>query len=138
MRQLSLVPHLLAAVALSGCTTAGSGSSSSMKFSGTAGDVADAVGDLQTAGKRKDADRLCTELLARSLVEKLDSGGTSCKQEMKDALADAVEFALSVRDVKVSGTEATATVRQGTDGPTRTIQFVKEGTRWKATGFSTG
>ena len=136
MRRLALAPVLLAAVALSGCTTAGSGSSSK-KFSGTAGDVADAVGDIETAGKRKDADRLCSELLARSLVEKLDAGGTSCKQEMTDALADADDFALSVRDVKVSGNEATATVRQGADGPTRTIQFVKEGTRWKATGFST-
>jgi predicted small secreted protein len=137
MRRLVLAPILLAAVALAGCTTAGSGSSSK-KFSGAAGDVADAVGDLETAGKRKDADRLCSELLARSLVEKLDAGGTSCKQEMKDALADADEFALSVRDVKVSGNEATATVRQGSDGPTRTIQLVKEGTRWKASEFSTG
>jgi hypothetical protein len=137
MRRLALAPLLLAALAFAGCTTAGS-SSSSKKFSGAAGDVADAVGDIETAGKRKDADRLCSELLARSLVEQLDAGGTSCKQEMKDALADADEFALSVRDVKVSGTEATATVRQGSDGPTRTIQLVKEGTRWKASEFSTG
>jgi hypothetical protein len=57
---------------------------------------------------------------------------------MKDALGDADEFALGVRDVKVTGTQATATVRQGTDGPIRTIQFAKEGTHWKATGFSTG
>jgi hypothetical protein len=137
MRRLALAPALLAVIALTGCTTAGS-SSSSKKFSGAAGDVADAVGDLEAAGKRKDADRLCSELLARPLVEKLDSGGTTCKEEMKDALADADEFALSVRDVKVNGTEAMATVRQGTDGPTRTVQFVKEGTHWKATGFSTG
>jgi len=136
MRRLALPPILLV-VALTGCAGTGS-SSSSKKFSGTEGDVASAVSDLESAGKRKNSDKLCSELLARPLVEKLDAGGTSCKQEMKDALADTDEFALSVRDVKVSGTEATATVRQGSSGPTRTIQFVKEGNRWKATGFTTG
>ena len=136
MRRFVLALLVLAAVALTGCTT--SDSSSSKKFSGTAGDVADVVGDIETAGKRKDAERLCSELLARSLVQQLDAGGASCKQEMEDALADADEFVVNLRDVKVSGNEATAEVRQGDTGPTRTIRFVREDNRWKATAFSTG
>jgi uncharacterized Zn ribbon protein len=136
VRRLTLALLLPAALLLGGCTT--SGSSSSKKFSGAAGDVSKAVGELQTAGRRKDAAKLCTELLARSLVEQLDAGATSCKDEMDSALADADDFTLNVRDVKVSGSEATATVRQGDSGPTRTIDYVRESNRWKATGFSTG
>jgi hypothetical protein len=135
MRRLVLAPLLLTALALAGCTT--TGTTSSKKFSGAAADVAKAVGDIQTAGQRKDADRLCTQLLARSLVEQLDQSGSTCKQEMEKALADADDFKLDVRDVKVSGSEATATVRQGDTGPTRVIQFVREDNRWKASRFST-
>jgi hypothetical protein len=136
MRRFALALILPAALALGGCAT--TGSSSSKKFSGAAADVSKAVGDIQTAGKRKDADKLCSELLARSLVDQLGQSGTTCKDEMEKALADADDFTLNVRDVKVSGSEATALVRQGSTGPTRTIQFVRENNRWKATGFSTG
>jgi hypothetical protein len=135
MRRFVLVPLLLAALVLAGCTS--TGATSSKKFSGAAGDVSKAVGDLVKAGQRKDANKLCTQLFARALVTKLDAGST-CKDEMDKALADTDDFKLDVRDVKVSGTEATATVREGTDGPTKLIQFVREANRWKVTGFSNG
>jgi hypothetical protein len=135
MRRFVLAPLLLAALALGGCAT--TGATSSKSFSGAAADVSKTVGDLAKAGQRKDATKLCTQLFARSLVQQLDSG-SSCKDEMDKALADTDDFKLDVRDVKVSGTEATATVRQGTDGPTKLIQFVREANRWKVTGFSNG
>jgi hypothetical protein len=137
MRRLVLPLALVLAVALAGCTSS-NGTSASKKFTGASADVSKAVGDLQSAGQRKDATKLCTELLARELVSKLDSSGTNCKDELKKALADADEFKLSVRDVEVNGNEATATVRQGDDGPTRAVRFVKEDNRWKAAEFSTG
>ena len=74
--------------------------------------------------------------LALHHVDRLGAPGTPCKQELDDTLADADDFKLAVRDVKVSGTEATATVREG--DATRTIQFVREDNRWKASGFSKG
>lgn len=133
MRRFALAPLLLAVLALAGCTTSGT---SSKKFSGAAADVSSAVADIQKAGQRKDTAKLCTTLLARSLVSRLNSGGTKCASEMDRAIADADDFKLGVTDVKVSGTEATATVKQG--DATRTIQFVREDNRWKASAFSTG
>jgi hypothetical protein len=134
MRRFALAPLLLAAIALGGCTTAGT--TASKKFTGAAADVSKAVADIQKAGQRKDTSKLCTTLLSRALVAKLDSGGSKCTDEMDKAIADADDFKLSVTDVKVSGTEATATVKE--HDATRTIQFVREDNRWKATGFSTG
>jgi hypothetical protein len=137
MRRVALPFLLVLAAVLSGCTTTGS-SSSSKKFAGAAGDVSKAVDDLQAAGQRKDAGKLCTQLLARSLVSQIDESGATCTAELDKALADADDFKLDVRDVKVSGSKATATVLQGDPGSTRTIEFVREDNRWKATSFSTG
>jgi hypothetical protein len=122
---LALVPALLVA----GCTSAGS--TSSKKFEGAAADVSKAVGDLQQAGQRKDSAKLCSEVLAQTLVSKLDSSGTSCRSEMDKAVTDADEYSLDVSDVKVTGKTATATVRNGDDGPTKTLELVREGNRWK-------
>jgi hypothetical protein len=102
--RLVLVPLVLAAVLLTGCAST---TTSSPKFKGAAADVDKAVGDLQTAGRRKDAAKLCGQLLARSLVKQLDSGGTSCKDEMDKAVAD------------------------GDKGATRSVTFLREDNRWK-------
>jgi hypothetical protein len=124
---------LLVALPLAGCTT--TATSNSKKFSGPSADVAKAIGDLQTAGDRKDSNKLCTQVLSRSLVGTLSSGGTTCKAEMDKAMADADEFSLTVEDVKVNGTTATATVRNGDKGPTKTLQLVREDNRWKVSGL---
>jgi uncharacterized protein YceK len=127
----ALAPALLLTLAVAGCTSTTSSSSSASKFSGTEADVAKVVEDLQTAGQRKDAAKVCSQLLAKSLVTKLDGDGTSCTQEMDHAAADADDFDLDVRDVTVSGDSATAKVQRGSDGPTATFTFVREANRWK-------
>jgi hypothetical protein len=137
MRRLALPLLLVLAALLAGCTSTGS-SSSSKKFAGAAGDVSKAVDDLEAAGQRKNAGKLCSQLLARSLVSQIGESGTTCTSELDKALADSDDFKLDVRDIKVNGDKATATVLQGDPGSTRTIQFVREDNRWKATGFSTG
>ena len=129
MRRPAAFLLVLLAVALTGCTTAGS--AKSKKFTGAEGDVAKVVSDLESAGQRKDATKLCTQLFAKSLVETLDSGGTTCKTEMEKATADSDDFSLDVRDVSITGTQATATVRQGTNGKDHTITFAREGNSWK-------
>jgi hypothetical protein len=134
--RIVLVPILLAAVALGGCTT--SSTSSSTKFTGASADVSKAVGDLQSAGQRKDSTKLCTQLFSRELVAKFDSGGTNCKDEMDKALADADEFTLDVQNVTVDGSNAKATVRQGDKGPTRVVDYVREDNAWKVSGFPAG
>ena len=136
-----MVPRILtvvlvaAALGVAGCTS--STGTTSGQFSGAQGDVAQVVSDLAKDGQRKDAQKICTEILARELVDKLDQAGTSCGQEMDKAIADADDFDLSVQKVTINGTSATAVVRRGKDGPTATFRFVREGGKWKATDFGT-
>ena len=122
------------ALAVAGCTSS-SGSGSSAKFTGAEGEVAKVVADLQKDGERKDAQKICSDILARSLVDRLSDAGTSCAQEMDKAISDADDFDLSVQKVTVNGSSATAVVRRGDDGPTATFRFVREGGKWKATDF---
>jgi hypothetical protein len=126
---------LVAAFGVAGCTSStGSGSAT---FTGTQAQVAQVVSDLSKDGQRKDAQKICSEILARELVDKLNQAGTSCGQEMDKAIADADDFDLSVQKVTVSGSSATAVVRRGKNGPTATFRFVREGGKWKATDFGT-
>ena len=136
-----MVPRILtvvlvaAALGAAGCTS--STGSSSSKFSGAQGDIAQVVSDLAKDGQRKDAQKICSDILARELVDKLNQAGTSCGQEMDKAIADADDFDLSVQKVTITGSNATAVVRRGKDGPTATFRFVREGGKWKAIDFGT-
>jgi hypothetical protein len=121
------------AAGLAGCTTTGTGSTS--KFTGAKADVAKVVSDLSSAGQRKDAGKICTQILAQSLIRKLSDAGTSCQQEMKKAIDDADDFALDVKSVTITGNQATAVVRRGDKGPTETFRFVREAGGWRATSF---
>jgi hypothetical protein len=135
MRRLALALLAVSMLAVGGCTSSSSSSSSAKNFQGTEADVAKVIADLQSAGQRKDAAKICSQILARSAVDEL---GSDCKGELDKAISDADEFSLSVRDVSVSGNEATATVRQGKDGPTKLVKLVKEGNSWKVSGLSNG
>jgi hypothetical protein len=123
----------VAAVAVAGCTS--TGSTTSAKFTGTQGDVAKVVSDLAQAGQRKDTQKICSQIVSQSLARELTAAGTSCQTEMQKAIDDADDFNLTVQRVSVQGSQATAVVKRGTDGPTATFRFVREGGRWKATSF---
>jgi hypothetical protein len=120
-----------AALALGGCGAAQSSSSS--KFPGQAGQVAKVVDDLATAGRRKDAAKICSDVLSRSLVAAIRTAGSDCEQEMKKAIEDADDFDLEVQSVRITGNRAQARVRQGKKGPLATFSFVKENGGWRAT-----
>lgn len=125
---------LLGAAVLSGC--AATTKDSAAKFTGERKAVAQAVEDLQSAGKKKDAQRICDDLLARDVVARLKkSGGAKhdCANALSDSLDDADSFDMTVKQVRVSGTTATATVKSeaGKKDPTDTLTFVKEGQNWK-------
>jgi|1186.fasta_scaffold1093201_2 hypothetical protein len=131
-RVLVLLPLLFAALALGGC--ASNASTSSKKFTGPAADVDKAVGDLQTAGKRKDAAKICDELFTGDLVHKL-GGAATCKDEVDKAITDSDEFTLDVRTISVNGSQATVSIRQGDKGATRTVTYSREDNRWKVASF---
>jgi hypothetical protein len=121
-------------LALAGC---GGGSSSATEFEGEERAVADAIEEIQTAAQRRDQAKMCRELVARSLREKIASGGSSCDKEVEKALEDADALELVVRDVNVTGTTAEATVggEAGDGTKPRTMKLVKEDGRWRAASF---
>jgi hypothetical protein len=133
--RLATAGLLATALAAAGCTS--STSSTGGQFTGTQKQVADVVSELAKAGQRKDPQKICSDILAKELVDKLSQAGTTCNQEMDKAISDADDFDLSVQKVTVNGNSATALVRRGTKGPTATFRFVREGGSWRATDFGT-
>jgi hypothetical protein len=127
MRRLLVIA---AALTLSACGTAST--SNDVKFTGAQKDVADLVDKLATAGQRHDASTICNDILSKQLVAELKTAGGDCESEMKDAIADATDYDLQVRSVKIDGNNATAQVRQGDKGKVATFTFVKEGGGWRA------
>jgi hypothetical protein len=134
VRRSVLTLLIISVVALAGCTTAGS--TSSKKFTGPANDVSKAISDLQSAAQRKDSGKICSQLLAGSLVTKLGGPGTACGQEVDKAISDADEYSLDVQTINVTGDQATARVRQGSDGRTKQVTLVREAGAWKVAGVS--
>ena len=129
MHRVALIAAVLA-LALTGCGAASSTQNS--KFKGAQQDVVKVVDSLAQAGSRGDADKICTEILAKQLVTELKSAGGDCVTEMDRAIKDASDYDLQVTSVKINGNNASAQVRQGKDGQTATFTFVKEGGAWKA------
>ncbi|HET8758989.1 MAG TPA: hypothetical protein VFM58_23435 [Solirubrobacteraceae bacterium] len=129
---------LLAGLLVAGCGTNQSPSSADKFSDPDQKAVAEKVEDLETAGRRGQADDICTNILAKTLVSQLDAAGTDCATEMQKAIDDATQFNLEVEKVTVDGSDATAEVKQGDDGPTETMTFTKENGDWRATALSEG
>jgi hypothetical protein len=122
---------VLLALGLTACG-ATTTSSSGGNLTGAQKDVSDVVSKLATAGRRGDASTICNDILSKQLLTQLRSAGGDCQTEMKNAIRDASDYDLQVTNVKVTGNNATATVRQGKKGPTATFTFVKENGNWRA------
>jgi hypothetical protein len=122
-------------LALAGCG-AQADPSSVERFRGEERAVAQKIEDLQEAGESREPEDICTQILARSLVQQLEAAGVRCTDEMDKAIDDADDFDLEVQDVTISGSTATARVRQGDDGPTVTMEFTRENDQWRATSLS--
>jgi hypothetical protein len=130
MRRLLVIA---AALLVSACGTASK--SSDVTFTGAQKDIADLVDKLATAGQRHDASTICNDILSNQVVTQLKTAGGDCESEMKDAISDATDYDLQVRSVKITGSNATAQVRQGDKGKVSTFTFVKEGGGWRASSF---
>jgi PBP1b-binding outer membrane lipoprotein LpoB len=129
--------RLLAAAAVVAMLLAGCGQtqkSSAGKFQGEQKAVAQTIDDLQDAGKDRDANKICEQLLAPSLVSKIEQAGNGdCSKVLDDALADADTFDLTVEKVTVNGNRATAVVKSDAGDKDRTDSLVLEkvGSGWK-------
>jgi len=127
-------PAVLVLFALAGCTQAEP--SSVEQFTGAEADVAQKIEDLEKDGRTNKPADICSDILAKELVDQLKAGGTSCETEMEKAIEDADDFDLEVLEVTVTGDTATARVRRGDDGPTETMEFKRENNEWRATSLS--
>ncbi len=105
-------------------------------FQGEERAVAQKVEDLEDAGRGREPENICADILAASLVDELEAAGADCPEEMRKAIDDADDFDLEVLKVDVNGSSATAQVRRGDDGPTETMQFKQERGEWRATSLS--
>jgi hypothetical protein len=124
---------LAALLLLAGC---GAGQpSSEERFQGAEREVAAQVEELQAAGNADEPEKICAEIVSRTLATALEAAGSSCNEEMDKAIQDADDFELDVREITIQGNEATVRVRRGEDGPTATFVFVRENGQWRATQF---
>ena len=132
MRRTALA-LILAATALAGCTSSGDADPS---FDGEEEAVANVLDDLTEAAVDDNGERVCREILAKPLRDKL---GTRCAAAMVQAFDDADVTDLTVDSVRVSGDTARAQVDSGRDeerGERRTLQFVREGRDWRISALS--
>src|SRR4051794_2987407 len=106
---------------------------SAKDFSGAKRDVAATVENVEDAARKNQADDLCTKLLSDSLLAALKKKGMNCLTAVKEAFKDADSLDLTVDDVSISGTTATAEVTSqvGSDKKTDTLEFEKVGATWK-------
>ena len=129
---------LLTATAMVGC---GPGvEDSAEEFSGPAREVVAAVEALQEAAGARDAQTVCSNLLASSVQDALSARGTSCAEAVEDALvaADVVELTVPRGGVQIEGDQARVRVEVGDrEGATDTVTFamVRQGRDWKLAGI---
>jgi hypothetical protein len=123
-----------AALALGGC--AAQGPSSAKSFKGDERAVAGVVDDLQNAGRSGNPDKVCNDIFTTELANRFKTQGTSCVDEVEDAMRDVNDYDLDVQDVTVTGNTATAKVRQGKERRTATFTFERVGSGWRASGIS--
>jgi hypothetical protein len=123
--RLVLVPLALA-VPLAGCAGA---NTSVRNFQGAERDVASAISDFESAGQHKNERKICTELLTAAYAKSLAAGRSTCEDEVSDAVADADDYKLDIKDVTVTGPTATAVVENA--GHTATFRLQRVGADWR-------
>jgi hypothetical protein len=134
-RRLALCA-LLAAAAVAGCAPSSS-SNQADDFSGTQKDVAETIDDLSSAARSSDEKEICSTLLARDLVRKLDAAQGRCSGAISDQLDTINDADIDIRSIQVSGDTATARVVTEFDGNDRvsTLRLVRDAGRWRVAGL---
>lgn len=126
---------LLCASALTLSACGSTTKDSATDFKGDQKAVAQAVEDLQSASRKGDETKICTDLLAPALLTKIKAAQKAgCEPALKTALKDVDSYELTVKKVAISGTTATATVTDDVgknDDRTSTLTLVKVGNAWK-------
>ena len=134
MRRPVLAALLLAAAAVGGgCGGSTASEDTSDRFQGQQRLVANTVEDLQSAADDNDEAKICRDLLARSLAQRLARGAGGCPATVEAAIEDTDSNELDVRSVRITGDRATARVRLETGDRDRfaNLTFVRERNGWR-------
>ncbi len=119
-----LVALLAAAAALSGC---GGGLTDEQQ-------VRQTVDAFSQATVAKDYDKMCKELLAPALIDKVKSAGLPCEVALEKGLGDVKDPKLTIGAITVSNDTATADVRTSAAGeaPSRdTLKLSRIDGHWR-------
>jgi len=103
--------------------------------------VADTLDSYAEATRGKDYQKLCDELFASALVERIRSAGLPCEVAVRTGLEDRQNPSLTVQQVEVSGEQALARVRSTAAGEVPsvdTIRLVKEDDGWRIASLAGG
>jgi hypothetical protein len=138
MRCSPLAALAIAAVTglTAGCAPTPSSDDSSGDFKGQQRLVANAVEDLQSAAADSDEGKICRDVLARSLADRLAARG-GCAKVVDGAIKDADTFDIAVQSVSITGDRATARVKSetGTKDRIATLELVRERGAWRIAGL---
>jgi hypothetical protein len=116
---VALAVALLAALPAA-CAPSSGSSDSAGDFRGDQRAVATVVEDLEEAASDGDQAKICKDLLAPALADKLSAAGGGCADAVDNAIKNADTFAMDVQAVRVSGDRATARVKFETGDRDRT------------------
>ncbi|HUR85939.1 MAG TPA: hypothetical protein VMY78_11380 [Solirubrobacteraceae bacterium] len=129
---MRVLPALcLPALAMAGCGVAPR--DSAKDFKGDEQTVAQVIERLEKAARDDDPTFVCKQLLSPKLLAALRKQGTNCNTGVKEAFKDADSLDLTVNDVAVQGTSATAKVkyRSLSRDKTATLLLDRDGSAWK-------
>jgi hypothetical protein len=90
--------------------------------------------DFAKATAAKDYHRLCTDVLAKQLVQKAQAAGLSCEVALETGLKGVQSPKVQVQKVTVKGDSATAVVHTtagNQDASTDTLQLARQGSDWR-------
>jgi len=122
----------LLAVAFAGCGGAAP-RDSAQEFKGEKAKIADPIEALETAARDRKPEVVCSQLLSDRLLAQLKEQGTNCKTAVKEAFDDADSIDLTVDQITIAGSKATAKVTSGTgsDKKSDTLELARDGVIWK-------
>ena len=128
-----LLPILVLLALLAGCGASADDSASD--FQGAEKEVAQTIEDLEEAATEDEPRRICEALLASEVADGIED----CPKAVEKAVDEADTFTLTVEDVTVKGTNATARVETGDDEEAiETITLVKESDGWRISALPQG
>jgi hypothetical protein len=123
VRRLTIIAAAALALAAAGC-----GSQSAED------EVRAKLDDFAQATAAKDYRRLCTDVLAKQLVQKAQSAGLSCETALETGLKGVQNPKVEVQKVTVKRNSATAVVHTtaaNQDASTDTLQLARQGGGWR-------